>query len=69
MCPTTIALVWHAKLQQVKSIYTYCECIAEKYSPKEMQEAQETCLYHLSKASEFRVDEREIVHFCKVRPM
>lgn len=38
----------------------------DKYSPKEMQEAQETILYHLSKASEFRVEEKDIVNFCKV---
>lgn len=31
-----------------------------------MQEAQETILYHLSKASEFRVEEKDVVNYCKV---
>lgn len=39
----------------------------EPYSAKEMQEAQETILYHLGKATEFRCAERDLVQFC--RPM
>lgn len=39
----------------------------EPYSAKEMQEAQETILYHLGKATEFRCSERDVVQFC--RPM
>lgn len=37
----------------------------EQYSPREMQLAQETILYHLGKATEFRIDERDVVAACR----
>lgn len=31
-----------------------------------MHEAQDTILYHLSKATEFCVSEKDVVNFCRV---
>lgn len=39
----------------------------DKYSEKEMREAQETILYHLSKATEFSISEKDMVNFCRVK--
>lgn len=37
----------------------------EQFSAREMQQAQETILYHLGKATEFRIDERDVVAACR----
>lgn len=41
--------------------------IIEQYSSHELQEAQDTILFHLGKATEFQLNEKDLVRFC--RPM
>lgn len=41
--------------------------IIEQYSSQELQEAQDTILFHLGKATEFQLNEKDLVRYC--RPM